>query len=74
MADAGRLEVRGVRGRRGGVPAGGLRRGAGYAVLLEVLADPEHEDHDHYLSWVGGAFDAAEFDLGLANAQLQRMP
>jgi hypothetical protein len=44
----------------------------GYADLLEVLADPGHEDHDHFRSWVGGSFDPAEFDLGLVNARLQR--
>jgi hypothetical protein len=36
----------------------------GYAELLEVLADPGREDHDHFRSWVGGTFDPAQFDLG----------
>ena len=45
----------------------------GYAELLDVLADPEHEDHEHFLSWVGGAFDPTEFDLGSVNARLQRV-
>jgi hypothetical protein len=45
----------------------------GYADLLEVLADPGHEDHDHFRSWVGGPFDPAEFDLALANARLQKV-
>jgi hypothetical protein len=45
----------------------------GYAELLEVLADPEHEDHDHFCGWVGGTFDSAEFDVGLMNARLQRV-
>lgn len=45
----------------------------GYADLLEVLADPGHEDHDHFRSWVGGPFDSAEFDLGLVNARLQKV-
>jgi hypothetical protein len=43
----------------------------GYADVLEVLADPTHEEHEHTRSWVGGPFDPAEFDLGLANARLQ---
>jgi hypothetical protein len=55
------------------LPARGLWRSAGYEELLEVLADPEHEDHDHFLSWVGGRFDPAEFDLGSVNARLQRV-
>lgn len=29
----------------------------GYAALLEVLADPEHESHDEMLQWTGGGFD-----------------
>ncbi len=45
----------------------------GYAELLEVLADPDHEDHDHFLQWVGGSFDASEFDLAAANAALQQL-
>jgi hypothetical protein len=45
----------------------------GYAELLDVLGDPEHEDHAHFVSWVGGAFDPDEFDLGLVNARLQRV-
>lgn len=43
----------------------------GYADLLEVLADPTHDEHEHMLSWVGGPFDPAEFDFALANARLQ---
>ena len=47
----------------GGVP--------GYADLLEVLADPTHDEHEHMRSWVGGRFDPEEFDLAFANARLQ---
>ncbi|NNB89588.1 plasmid pRiA4b ORF-3 family protein [Corallococcus exiguus] len=39
----------------GGVP--------GYEDLLEALQDPEHEDHDELLEWVGGSFDPEAFDL-----------
>jgi len=28
----------------------------GYADLLEALADPAHEEHDHLVAWAGGAF------------------
>jgi hypothetical protein len=44
---------------------------SGYADLLEVLADPTHDEHEHMSSWVGGPFDPAEFDLASANARLQ---
>lgn len=30
---------------------------SGFAELLEVLADPDHEEHEHMLTWVGGGFD-----------------
>lgn len=45
----------------------------GYAELLEVLADPEHEEHDHLMGWVGGAFDATFFDLAGVNVALQHV-
>jgi hypothetical protein len=43
----------------------------GYADVLEVLADPSHDEHEHMRGWVGGLIDAAEFDLAFANARLQ---
>lgn len=46
---------------------------SGYADFLEAIADPDHEEHEAYLEWVGGAFDPAEFDLGMANALCQRL-
>ena len=44
----------------------------GYAELLRVLADPDHEEHEQFLKWVGGAFDPEEFDVALANARCRR--
>ena len=29
----------------------------GYEYLLEVLADPEHEEHDSMIEWIGGELD-----------------
>jgi hypothetical protein len=46
---------------------------AGYEVFLAAIADPDHEEHDSYLEWVGGSFDPAEFDLAAANAACQRV-
>lgn len=34
----------------------------GYESLLEILADPSHEDHEDTLTWVGGSFDPEGFD------------
>lgn len=45
----------------------------GYEFFLEALNDPEHEEHDSYLEWWGGEFDAEEFDLESVNIGLQRI-
>jgi hypothetical protein len=46
---------------------------ARYREFLEALADPRHEAHDRYLAWVGEKFDPAVFNVGAANAALQRV-
>jgi hypothetical protein len=43
----------------------------GYEHLLEVLADPEHEEHAHLSEWIGGPFDPQEFDVAETNDQLR---
>jgi hypothetical protein len=48
---------------------GGAR---GYRSMLESLADASDDEHDSYLTWLGGPFDAAAFSLAEANAALQR--
>ncbi|HET7488744.1 MAG TPA: plasmid pRiA4b ORF-3 family protein [Acidimicrobiales bacterium] len=45
----------------------------GYAELLEALADPDHEEHDEFAQWVGGAFDPEAFDLAAVNVALQHL-
>ena len=35
----------------------------GYTNLLEVLKDPEHEDHEEMREWLGDDFDPNVFDL-----------
>ena len=42
----------------------------GYVEFLEVLADPNHEDHEHMVGWIGGSFDAEKFDPTVVNAKL----
>ena len=34
----------------------------GYAEFLEVIADPDHEEHELTLRWAGGQFDPEAFD------------
>jgi hypothetical protein len=45
----------------------------GYQEFLEVLADPEHEEHERYVTWSGGSFDPARFDLDAINAALAKI-
>ena len=60
-------------GRRAGPPedCGGVW---GYADLLEILADPQHEEHAERLEWLGidsaDEFDPAAFDLAEINVEL----
>jgi hypothetical protein len=45
----------------------------GYVDLLEILANPEHEEHENLLNWVGGTFDPTLFDLVAVNVALQHV-
>jgi Plasmid pRiA4b ORF-3-like protein len=49
----------------------------GYASLKEVLADPDHEEHEDLLDWLGldsaADFDPARFSLDEVNAGLSRL-
>jgi hypothetical protein len=39
----------------------------GYELLLEVLGDPGHEQHEDMVRWIGGVFDPKGFDLNRIN-------
>ena len=62
-----------VAGRRAGPPedCGGIW---GYQYLLEILADPAHEDHAERVEWLGldsaAEFDPDAFDLADLNTAL----
>jgi hypothetical protein len=43
----------------------------GYEELLEIIQDPNHEDHEDMLDWLGGEFDPEAFDLELVNRELR---
>ncbi|MEB2287951.1 MAG: plasmid pRiA4b ORF-3 family protein [Anaerolineae bacterium] len=43
----------------------------GYYGFLEALQDPNHPDHNMYLEWIDGEWDAEAFDLNEVNDQLQ---
>jgi hypothetical protein len=44
-----------------------------YAEFLEVLGDPNHEEHDHWVEWAGEYFHAEEFDLSGTNNRLTNL-
>jgi hypothetical protein len=42
----------------------------GYCHMLEVIADPEHEEHDDLAEWLDDDFDPDAFDIDEVNAML----
>ncbi len=44
----------------------------GYGDFLEAIQDPEHEEHDAMLEWIGGSFDPEAFDVAALNKRLPR--
>ncbi|MEU4768868.1 plasmid pRiA4b ORF-3 family protein [Actinosynnema sp. NPDC023794] len=72
-AEPGTAYPRCVTGRRAGPPedSGGIW---GYAYLCEVLADPDHPEHQERVEWLGlddpADFDPAYFDPDEVNALL----
>ncbi len=45
----------------------------GYDTFLKAIRDPDHEEHDSYLEWIGGEFDPEAFDLDEINQELRRV-
>lgn len=45
----------------------------GYAELIEILSDPEHEDHEEMREWAGPYFEPEHFDLVETNQLLLEM-
>lgn len=44
---------------------------SGYANFLNIIEDPEHEERQDYLDWLGSEFDADSFDARLVNGQIR---
>jgi hypothetical protein len=44
----------------------------GYCEFLKVIQDPESEDRDVFLTWVGGEFDPEAFDITATNRGLKK--
>jgi hypothetical protein len=45
----------------------------GYEQFLEAIHDPGHDEHEEYLTWVGGEFDPEAFELEDVNSRLRSM-
>ncbi|GAB5430493.1 MAG: plasmid pRiA4b ORF-3 family protein [Devosia indica] len=45
----------------------------GYETLLEILVDPDHEEHEETLQWCGGQFDPARADLTALEGAIDRL-
>ncbi len=45
----------------------------GYYELLVALSDPDHEEHDAMLEWIGGKFDPNAFDAATIDRALKRL-
>ena len=45
----------------------------GYINFLGAISDPEHEEHDEYLDWIGGEFDPDKFDPAEFETDLEIM-
>lgn len=45
----------------------------GYANFLTAIGDPNHEEYDEYLDWIGGEFDPEEFELDEVDAALKHI-
>lgn len=61
-----------VKGKRACPPedVGGIW---GYYNFLEAIQDPDHPEHEDYLTWVGGEFDPEALDLDAVNAALRTL-
>ncbi len=43
----------------------------GYADLVQVMQDPQHEEHEEMKEWLGGELDPEAFDLDEVNRRLR---
>lgn len=44
-----------------------------YRNILEIIGNPDHEDHEEMIEWLDDEFDPKEFHLSVINSRLQRM-
>jgi hypothetical protein len=46
---------------------------SGYENLLEILANPDHDEHEETLVWCGGRFDPARADRPILEGSIERL-
>jgi hypothetical protein len=44
----------------------------GYPDFVEAIQNPDHEQHEELLEWVGGSFDPEEFDPAEATRAMRK--
>ncbi len=45
----------------------------GYGDFLDAIQDPNHEQHEDMVEWIGGGFDPEKFDVDAVNKELKRV-
>jgi hypothetical protein len=45
----------------------------GFYNFLEAIRDPDHDEHEELLEWIGGSFDPESFSLAAVNQRLRQM-
>jgi hypothetical protein len=40
--------------------------------MLEILKQPDHEEYESYIEWLGGKFDSEYFDKNEINKMLKK--
>jgi Plasmid pRiA4b ORF-3-like protein len=45
----------------------------GYVNFLAAIRDPDHEEHDEYIEWIGGEFDPELFELDEIDSGLRNI-
>ena len=45
---------------------------SGYEEFLDVLADPSDDQHEQFVTWIGGSFDPDDFDSEKATKRMRR--
>jgi len=67
------LPVPGCARAAGGCPPEDCGGPPGYCRMLEILADPRHEEFEEMLDWIGEDWQPEHYDIAAVNAELARL-